>query len=155
MGKPSIPETRREMRKARYEFIASRKCNACPARIEFWKTTHGKTMIFDAIEGDDTPVVSHFKTCPKADQFTKAKPGMAPAPAADPNTPAGGRDPKTIEQQLRSLQSRFRARAVVLIDDQGTIATWRNGLPAEELRTDLISAANFVRNEISKGDTTL
>jgi hypothetical protein len=144
------------MRQARYEHIVTRKCKACPAMVEFWKTTHGSTMVFDQIQGDDTPVVSHFKTCPKAGQFTKAKPGTPPAPTAAPKASADVPDPKTILQQLRNLRSRFRARAVVLIDDEGIIvASWRNGIPAEDLRMDLISAGNFVRHEISKGDTTL
>ena len=142
----SIPDTRYEMRRARYQHIATRKCRACPKIVEFWKTTHGKNMVFDSVEGDDTPMVSHFTTCTDPNRFSRKNPAAAPAP---------GRDANAILQQLRSLQTRFRARAVVLVDDQGHVAAWRTGIPAEDLRNDLISAANFVRNEVSKGDTTL
>jgi hypothetical protein len=42
---------------------------------------------------------------------------------------------------------------VVLVDDFGTAAYWRGGIPAEDLRHDLISAGNFVRSEIAKQET--
>ena len=52
-----LPQTRHEMRRARYEFKGASKCKSCGAAIEWWKTTNGKMMPFNPMPtNDDAPV---------------------------------------------------------------------------------------------------
>lgn len=140
------PKTRREMERAGYRRTGEGVCKDCGAAIEWWKTAKGKSVPFNPIANDHDLVARHWETCPNAKDF---KGNAAPAP-----TPAPARRPDK-EAELRSLRARHDARVVVMVDEDGTVAFWKLGIPAEDLRHDLISAANFVRSEISKGDPTL
>jgi hypothetical protein len=136
----SFPKNRHEMERMGYRKTGDAVCKGCGANIEWWKTTAGKPIPYDPIRGDYDAAVAHWATCPNAKDFK----GAASTPDAPP--PAK----YTPEQQVRLLRDRTNARVVVLTTDDGTYSAWRTGIPAEELRQDLISAGNFVRNEIQK-----
>ena len=130
-----FPGTRHEMKRARYEFKSASHCKACQRPIEWWKTTNGKMMPFDPMLTEDSAAVSHWGTCPQAEEFRQPASKLA-----------------RLQSETSALRDRTGARAVVLISEDGTAAAWRNGIPAEDLRHELITAANHVRNSVSKGD---
>ncbi len=129
MGNP-YPDTEREMLRAHYVKLRAALCQSCGAQLQWWKTTFGKNMPFNL--ADDHGVYK-LHECPKR------KPVARPTPVED------------LTKRLGFIRMTQKARTIVMIDkDGGIIATWAKGLPAEDLRTDLISAANFVRAEVLK-----
>lgn len=68
-----FPTTRLELKLAGYDFIAIKTC-PCGATMELWDTPAGKTMPMNPMESDQSEAVSHWATCPKAQQFRRAKP---------------------------------------------------------------------------------
>ena len=152
MAIKGIPETRKEMLRAGYKFLNPGTCKGCSAAIEWWRTTHNRTIPFNVAASEFDEMTTHWATCPEAKSF---KEGGVQPPAPRPARPAPA-PPKSAEHAVIRLRESLNARVVVLIGDDGPVACWRTGLDAEDLRHDLISAANFVRNTIrSKGDTTL
>ena len=150
------PYNRKEMLRAGYKLLSGSTCKGCGAAIEWWQSTHGSKLPFDLAAGELDQAVTHWKTCPKADEFSGSK---RSAPQVSAPAPAAQRPPveqyRNITGDLGHLFDKYNARAVVLIDDKGTHARWRKDLPGEELRSDMISAGNFIRTEIAKGDKTL
>ena len=142
----ALPENRHNMLRAGYVLLSTEKfsvCKGCGAFIEWWKTTNGKHMPFDP--GDERELaVCHWATCPKSKEFK----GKASKPVAKPNSKAD------LPAELSRLLETFHARVVVLVDDQGIAYRWRPGVPAEELRGDLIAAGNAVRNRVLEGAST-
>ncbi len=138
----NYPETRRELLRAGYKFLNNSKCKSCDAPIEWWKTTNGKLLPFNPMADDNALAKKH--TCPDANR-------TVPLPAATP-VPAAIGDLKTIEERVNSLRRATNARVIVLLtEDGGEVTAWRTGLRGEDLRNDLITVANNVRNEIVKG----
>lgn len=133
------PDCKHDMLRAGYKFLASSKCKSCSAPIEWWLTSNGKKIPYDplpASEYDQT--TPHWATCPNADTHRSLKRGT-----------------KTISidaqrQYLAAWRDSSDARIVVAIFDNGSAAAWRKGLPGEDLRQDLITVANNVRNQIAK-----
>jgi hypothetical protein len=144
----NFPQDRHQLLRANYKRLdqGGKTCNGCSAPIEWWKTTNGKKMPMNPMPEDHSLATAHFSTCPNAKQFK----GVAEKPGAPP----AGRF-AIYERDLRALRDRAQARVIVMVDEFGTTAAWADGIPAEDLRQDLISAGNFVRNEIAKGDPTL
>jgi hypothetical protein len=54
----------------------------------------------------------------------------------------------TLEQELTRLQRTFDLRAIVALENDGTSAAWRRGIPAEDLRHELITSANKVAHHV-------
>lgn len=145
--------TRYEMRRASYEFKGTSKCKSCDAPIEWWKTTHGKNIPYDPIAGDEVQVTPHWATCPNADghRKTPAEKGPAQAPLSYKPLSKGGNQIDAMEREIEALCGRYSLRAVVLLHDGGRVFNYRLGIPAEDLRNEIISAANDIRNAIAGG----
>jgi hypothetical protein len=138
-----FPKTRHEMERAGYRLTSALAiCKGCGAAIEWWKTKAGKSIPMNPAKSDDAPTEAHWATCPNAKDFK----GAAATPAARPL----GRF-ETAERDVRNMRELNDARVVVMIDQFGT---WKEGIPGEDLRHDLISAGNFVRNQIAKKEET-
>jgi hypothetical protein len=71
-----FPQTMRELEDANYRFNGHSRCRGCGASIEWWITPEGGRMPLDMMPEANTPVTSHFATCPKADEFRKKKAGV-------------------------------------------------------------------------------
>ncbi len=138
------PETRYEMRRAMYKLMGTSTCKGCAAPIEWWETTSGKKLPVNVQPaGDDVTVVAHFITCPKAAEFRRRD---QPAAAAGPvETDAARR-----ERLVATLRHATGARAIVAIYDDLTTFSYQEGVPGEDLRNDLIGAANVVRNHVQE-----
>jgi hypothetical protein len=151
---PSQINTRHEMLRAGYERKGQSNCKKCDAPMEGWKTTNGKMLPINADGGNDwMQTVPHWATCPSAKDF-KGVPESKAAPAP-PVAKTDHRIMQRRETAVRAMRERAGARVVVMVDDIGTIASWDPAVPGEDLRHDLISAGNFIRNETAKGDKTL
>lgn len=143
-----FPANRHEMLRANYHRTGASVCNGCGAAIEWWKTNNNKSIPMNPIAGDYTPAEPHWATCPNAKDFK----GAAAAPGETPVQPAPRR--YSLERELAMLRDRTDARVVVVVGQDGTVASWDKRIPGEDLRHDLISAANFVRNQIAKQEVT-
>jgi hypothetical protein len=144
----SFPGTKQELLRAKYtQTSANAICKGCQAPIEWWKTTSGKSIPMNPMADDYAVATAHWSTCPNAKDF-KGTDAAAAVPEKQNSLPA------SMAEDARRLRQKHNARVVVVIDDFGTAAYWRNGIPAEDLRHDLISAGNFVRNEIAKKEGT-
>jgi hypothetical protein len=153
-------DTRHKMIRAGYTFIADSTCKGCKRPIQWWKTMNGKNCPFDPIAGDHDLTTVHWATCPqsknfKADAREDAKleaakqEGAQRAVRREANYAAPkGRD----EREVRALRQKTNARAVVLVGDNGAFSmAWRNGIPSEDLRHEVITAANEMKAVIEKG----
>lgn len=145
----AFPRTRHEMKRAYYTFKAARNCKSCGAAIQWWLTPNGKSIPIDAAKPhtDDTPIEVHWATCSNAAKHRKdaQKPQnpaqLAPQQARKPLARQDG------QQALEELAKAFHARVVVAVFDDAPLAfAYRLDIPAEDLRHDLITAANRVRN---------
>ena len=67
----AFPQTRRELRNAYYKFTGFGSCTGCGAAIEWWLTTNGRKMPFDAGVPEDLAMVPHWSTCPASIQFRR------------------------------------------------------------------------------------
>jgi hypothetical protein len=144
----NFPGNRRELLRASYtQTCTNARCNGCGAAIEWWKTRNGKSIPMNPMADDYTIATAHWATCPNAKDFKGADAAAAVPEKKTSLAPS-------MAEEARRLRQRHNARVVVVIDDFGTAAYWRNGIPAEDLRHDLISAGNFVRNEIAKKEGT-
>ena len=144
-----MPETRHEMVRAMYELKSTARCKGCDAPIEWWKTTNGKMLPVNVEpSGEYAAVVTHWVTCPKRDDFKSTTPKGKGTPATAPaETPAARR-----ERLVATLRESTSARVIVAIYDDLTTFSYKDGVPPEDLRNDLIGAANTVRNHITRGE---
>ena len=141
-----FPKTRHEMERAGYRCTSALAiCKGCGAAIEWWKTKAGKSIPMNPAKDDDAPTEAHWATCPNAKDFK----GAAATPNARPL-----RKFELCERDVREMRDMNDALVVVMVDQFGTYASWKDGIPAEDLRNTLISAGNFVRNEINKKEET-
>jgi len=141
----NYPRTRQGLERARFSLLQRHAtCKGCDAPIEWWKTPTGKKIPMTAklVNGPLDELVMHMEVCPNRGEFR----GAASGPNARPPLKY------TNEEAVRNMRDRTGARVVVLVDDNGCTAAWRDGLPGEDLRHDLISAGNFVRAEVNKGE---
>lgn len=63
----SFPQTIEELKRAGYTFEGAGRCRTCGEDIEWWETPSHKK-----IPMDHGTAVSHFSTCPQADQHRSA-----------------------------------------------------------------------------------
>ncbi len=134
--------TRYEMERAGYKFLSKSKCKGCDAAIEWWKTSRGKNLPFNPRpETEHHPMKPHWATCPKSDDFRQGATPKAPSPA--PTIDAH-------QKYLAAFRASSNARVIIAIYDDGTAAAWRKGLSGEDLRHELITEANSLRNHIEK-----
>lgn len=77
-----FPASRLQLEVAHWKFEFSRPCKRCKVSLEFHRTPAGKLAPLETVVVDGKfLLVSHFETCPFADEFKKSAPGPAsPAP---------------------------------------------------------------------------
>lgn len=140
---PGKCETKYEMLRAGYKFLSNAKCKSCSAAIEWWQTGRGKKIPLDPTpQSEHAPVRPHWATCTK---------DAAPADRSLPVSQTHG--PKRIDahqKYLAAFRASSNARVIVAIYDNGTAAVWRKGIPGEDIRHELITEANNVRNHIAQ-----
>jgi hypothetical protein len=147
-----FPTNLHEMVRMGYRKTGDGKCKGCGAAIEWWKTTNGHSIPMNPMPmqgtNDSAPAVAHFATCPKAKDFRGKM-------TADPHGPDAGqvREAMPLERDLREIRRKSNARVVLLIHEDGTCFFYRLGIPGEELRQDIITAANQVRDCIQANPT--
>jgi hypothetical protein len=134
--------TLEDMRRAGYKFLSHAVCKGCSADIEWWQTNNGKNIPFNPMpKSDQDETTPHWASCPKAKDF---KPGGKSAPAAKPAPQP------SLQAEINRLREATDARVIVALLDGRQVAAWRNGLQGEDLRHELITAANGIRNHIEK-----
>ena len=67
-----FPATKEAMMRAGYTYATNKVC-PCGAAMELWTTPDNKTMPMNPMPEEESPAVSHFATCPKAQQFRRHK----------------------------------------------------------------------------------
>ena len=72
-----FPATKAEMLEDGYTFATMKTC-PCGERFELWNTPRGATMPMNPMAELDSPAVSHWATCVKAEQFRRKKPDAKP-----------------------------------------------------------------------------
>lgn len=169
-----FPTNLHEMKRMGYTKSGIGKCKGCGADLEWWTTTKGQSIPMNPmpVQGtnDHAPSVAHFSTCPKAGDFRKSSAQRKqsqlepfsdiaartpmPAFAADPRGPDAGqvREAMPLERDLRMILRKSNARVVMAIHEGGTVFFYRMGIPAEELRQDIITAANQVRDSVKQNE---
>lgn len=67
----AFPRTRDELIAAGYNFEDHARCKGvnCRQEIEYWTTKNGKRMPFDLMPQGDSKAITHFTTCPDAEEF--------------------------------------------------------------------------------------
>lgn len=71
----SFPATRAALEFAGYRRQSSTFCMGCNQAMEFWTTPQGKSIPMDVMTEAESPAISHFATCPLAQQFRRRKQG--------------------------------------------------------------------------------
>jgi hypothetical protein len=67
-----FPATNRQLKASRYKYFYSRPCKRCGVTIEFWQTPSKKWAPLERMKNDpENRIVSHFSTCPFANEFRK------------------------------------------------------------------------------------
>lgn len=66
-----FPATRDALIAAGYKFENHSVCRGCKQEIEWYTTPADKKAPFDLMPTGDSPVVSHFATCPQRDSFRR------------------------------------------------------------------------------------
>lgn len=132
------PQRRKDMLRANYELKDTRECKYCRATIEWWKTTKGKMLPFD-LPKTQTPEleVAVVHKCSNR----SAQPA------------ASSRRELTLEQeQLRAVEllaTQLKARVLVAVLGDGTFRySIQRGIPAEDVRHELITLANNLRRDM-------
>jgi hypothetical protein len=141
---PGKVETKHEMLRADYKFLNHAKCKSCGAAIEWWLTTNKKKMPYNPMPPSDHELVKpHWATCPKADEHRAPKQPTAAMPKQVKR--------EMLQTLCRDLRDIVDAKVVVAIMDDGSAASWRNGISGEDLRQDLITEGNSIRRHIAQG----
>jgi hypothetical protein len=68
-----FPKTRKEMEEKGYTRKSYARCRGCGDSMEFWITPTGHNIPMDPMPMEDSPAVSHYVRCPKAQTFRKSK----------------------------------------------------------------------------------
>lgn len=140
--------TLHEMKRAGYKFLNHHVCKGCGADIEWWETNNGKKLPFDPMpKSDNADVTPHWASCPEADSFRRKDSGQQERKPASQSVKQTKLD---VKREINRLRDASDARIIVAILEDGGVAAWRDGIPSEDLRHDLITAANNVRNHIEK-----
>jgi hypothetical protein len=113
-----------------YTFKSASACKECQQAIEWWQTKAGKSVCFNPAGSPSAIVVCHWDTCPVRKQQRERQ-----GPPAFANKQAAVED----------FRKRCRARVVMVLMDEGWHADVMPDLAAEEVKHELITAANALR----------
>ena len=145
--------SRYEMRRAGYKFSGAAKCKACDAPVEWWLTNKGNKLPFNPIADDECQTETHWQTCPSADSFRKRnRETKGPAETPKSYTPATSSADAlaAMQREVQQLCGKYRLRAAVLVHENGCVHCYRLGIPPEDLRSEITTAANQVRDDAMK-----
>lgn len=142
-----LPSTRSALVADGWELRSTSKCRSCAAAIEWWQKPGQKITPMNPMSFLDAPAVSHFATCPDANKHRKNT-RHDYAPSAPQATAAQKID--AHQKYLAAFRASSNARVIIAIYDDGTAAAWRKGLAGEDLRHELITEANNLRNYIAQ-----
>jgi hypothetical protein len=67
-----FPATRQAMQETGYKRECYARCKGCRQPIEWWHTPTGARIPMEWMGQDDSPAVSHWSTCPKAEDFRRS-----------------------------------------------------------------------------------
>lgn len=67
---PPFPATKAEMLDNGYTFAAMKTC-PCGEQMELWNTPRGAVTPMNPMPDMDSPALSHWATCMRAEQFRK------------------------------------------------------------------------------------
>ncbi len=67
-----LPQTRGLLLQRGYHFTGTNSCRGCGQMVEWYHTPSGKNAPFDRMPHDDSPAVSHFATCTRANYFRRS-----------------------------------------------------------------------------------
>ena len=70
-----FPKDYSELRRAGYTFSSHGVCSGCGASIEWWNTPTMSRIPMNLMTNGTSEAVSHFATCPNAQDFKKSKAG--------------------------------------------------------------------------------
>jgi hypothetical protein len=136
-----MPATRREMERAYYAFKGTKECKYCHGQIEWWRTTRGN---FLALNPPSTQNAMDEET-----ERHDCREKSAPAPKPEVTH---RRELTLAEEQTRAmdlLASQLQARALVAVmPDGSSIVSKKRGINPEDLRCDIITAANNMRRDL-------
>jgi len=136
--------SRYEMLRASYKFLNPSKCKACGQPIEWWLTTRGSKIPFNPIANYEVQTVAHRETCTRRGPATTAPSYTPVARSADQLA--------ALQREVEALCGKYDLRAVLLLHNGGRVYNYRRGIPGEDLRSEIISAANEIRAAIAKGE---
>ena len=78
----AFPATLAAMEAAGYKRSNYSRCPGCRAAIEWWITPKKARTPMNPMPDPDSPAISHFATCNKADQFRKKEPQRCTSPTS-------------------------------------------------------------------------
>lgn len=67
----AMPKSRREMLEQGYQPTGNGTCRMCHVPIEWWRTPNGSKSPHEPMPELDSPMLSHFATCPFEKQFRR------------------------------------------------------------------------------------
>ena len=68
-----FPATRKEMEDQGYKCKSYTVCRGCADSMEFWTTPKGGSIPMNPMPFAESPAVSHYASCPKAQRFRGKK----------------------------------------------------------------------------------
>jgi hypothetical protein len=92
-----FPKTRQQMERMMYTRTSVATCKNCGAAIEWWTTTHGKSLPMNPMPYLSSAAIVHLTTCPKVQAV---KPLMRSAEGAT-------RQESNLESDVRSLRNKL------------------------------------------------
>lgn len=142
-----LPDTRNALVAAGWELRSTSHCRSCAAPIEWWQKPGQRITPMNPMSSLTGPAVSHFATCPNAAKHRK---NTRHNDAPSVTTAASQSKIDAHQEYLAAFRANSNARVIIAIYDDGTAAAWRKGLSGEDLRSELITEANSLRNHIEK-----
>ena len=123
-----FPATKAAMIEAGYKYLANKTC-PCGAGMELWLTPNDKAMPMNLMPAPDSPAISHWATCPKAQQFRRNKKAM-----------------RSLFEILRLVVDGVittKEEAAALVDEEVKEAVAAQHITAEDARKNLLASIGY------------
>lgn len=141
--------SRYEMLRAGYQFSGHAKCKQCGAPVEWWLTNNGRKVCLNPISHDEALTEAHRRTCDKAP--AAGAPGPDQTESSYHQTGHAADALAAMQREVKVLCAKYRLRSAILIHQNGCVHSYLLGIPPEDLRNEIITAANKVRDDAMKG----
>ncbi|MFC6645482.1 hypothetical protein ACFQBQ_07755 [Granulicella cerasi] len=132
-----------------YIFVKNTTCRSCEQQVEVWKTKNGKDVLYDPASTSREAMTCHFVSCPVRSGRRAAKADIEERSSDRPANMADAMQQSVtddIQRMLQQIHARHHAQAVVIVYPDGAWqAVWTETAHAEDVRTNMITAANGVR----------